>query len=204
MKFFTLPNLLSGLRLTLVPLLLALAWTNLPSLFFPFLILAMLTDMADGYLARKLQQTSEFGAMLDSWADLLTYLSLPFCVWWLRPDVIREEKNFLAAAVFCYLSAIGFGFLKFRRLTAYHTWSGKLAAILMGGVAVALFGGAPGWLLRVAVPVVVLNALEEIAITATLSALRTDVPSLWHAIQIHRSPAENHGLTQMDTDRKKL
>ena len=188
MKFFTLPNLLSGLRLTLVPVLLALAWTNLPKIFFPFLVLAMLTDMADGYLARKLHQTSEFGAKLDSWADLLTCLSLPFCAWWLRPDVIREERFFLAAAVFFYLSAIGFGFLKFRRLTAYHTWSGKLAAILLGGVAVALFGGAPGWLLRIAAPVIVLSALEEIAITATLSARRTDVPSLWHAIQIRRQP----------------
>ena len=203
MKFFTLPNLLSGLRLTLVPLLLALAWTNLPNLFFPFLVLAMLTDMADGYLARKLHQTSEFGAKLDSWADLLTYLSLPFCVWWLRPDVIRDEKFFLVAAVFFYLGAIAFGFLKFRKLTAYHTLSGKLAAILLGGVAVALFGGGPGWLLRVAVPVVVLSALEEIAITATLSARRTDVPSLWHAIQIRKGSGRektNHELTRIDTN----
>ena len=185
---FTLPNLLSVLRIFLVPFMLLLAWTNSSKIFLACLILALFTDMADGFLARKLNQSSNFGAKLDSWADFATYPSLPFCVWWLRPDVIREEKYFLAVGIFFYLATIVFGFLKFRRLNAYHTWGGKVAVILLGAAALVIFAGGPGWPLRIVMPVVVLSGLEEAAITATLSAPRADVPSLWHAIQIRRQP----------------
>ena len=186
MKFFTLPNLLSVLRIFLVPVMLLLAWTNSPKLFLACLILVLFTDMADGFLARKLNQSSNFGAKLDSWADFVTYPALPFCAWWLRPDVIREEKYFLAVGIFFYLATIAFGFLKFRRLNAYHTWGGKVAVILLGAAALVIFAGGPGWPLRIVMPVVMLNTLEEAAITATLSASHADVPSLWHAIQIRK------------------
>jgi hypothetical protein len=36
-------------------------------------------------------------------------------------------------------------------------------------------------------PIIVVAALEEIAITATLPELRADVRSLWHALQIRRN-----------------
>ena len=186
MKFFTLPNLLSELRILLVPFMLLLAWTNSPKLFLACLILALFTDMADGFLARKLRQTSELGAKLDSWADFATYPTLPLCAWWLRPDVIREETYFLVAGISFYIASIVFGFLKFRRLNPYHTWGGKVAAILLGAAALVIFAGGPGWPLRIVMPVVVLSGLEEMAITAMLSVCRADVPSLWHALQIRK------------------
>ncbi len=194
---FTLPNLLSVLRIFLVPFMLLLAWTSSPRLFLACLILALFTDMADGFLARKLNQSSDFGAKLDSWADFVTYPALPFCVWWLRPDVIHEEKYFLAAGIFFYIASVVSGFLKFRRLNAYHTWGGKVAVILLGAAALVIFAGGPGWPLRIVMPVVVLSGLEEMAITATLSARRADVPSLWHAIQIRR---ETRRQPRIDTN----
>ena len=41
----------------------------------------------------------------------------------------------------------------------------KLAALVVGGTAIMLFAGAPAWLFHLAVPVSVLAAVEEIAIT---------------------------------------
>jgi CDP-diacylglycerol--serine O-phosphatidyltransferase len=41
------------------------------------MLLAMLVDMADGFLARRLGLESEFGKNLDSFCDVFAYLVLP-------------------------------------------------------------------------------------------------------------------------------
>ena len=67
----TLPNLLSLLRLALVPVFLYLILTNQPLIAFLVLALASFTDWLDGYLARKLNQVTRIGALLDPAADRL-------------------------------------------------------------------------------------------------------------------------------------
>src|SRR5690242_16863834 len=124
------PNFLSVLRLGLVPVLLLLAWNGVSQVFLFTLILSLITDAADGYLARRLNATSELGAKLDSRADFATTLVLPFCAWWLRPDAIRAEAVAIATAIFFYIAPIAIGFLKYRRLTSYHTWLAKICAVV--------------------------------------------------------------------------
>ncbi|MHB8254360.1 MAG: CDP-diacylglycerol--glycerol-3-phosphate 3-phosphatidyltransferase [Acidiferrobacter sp.] len=68
------PNLLTLLRIALIPVFvlvyfLPVTWANLGSAAFFFLAAA--TDWLDGYLARKLNQSSAFGAFLDPVADKL-------------------------------------------------------------------------------------------------------------------------------------
>lgn len=71
---FNFPTLLTLLRIVIIPVLVAMfylpaGWSNLVcSLLFA---LAGLTDWLDGYLARRWQQTSAFGAFLDPVADKL-------------------------------------------------------------------------------------------------------------------------------------
>ncbi len=71
---WTLPNLLSLFRILLVPFLAwLLAFTDplscaLAALVF---IIASLTDMLDGYLARRNKSVSDFGKILDPLADKL-------------------------------------------------------------------------------------------------------------------------------------
>ncbi|WP_372522270.1 CDP-alcohol phosphatidyltransferase family protein, partial [Sulfuricaulis sp.] len=65
---FNTPNLLTFLRIALIPAFivayyLARPWAH--ALATGLFILAALTDWLDGYLARRLEQTSPFGAFLD-------------------------------------------------------------------------------------------------------------------------------------------
>ena len=64
-----LPNLLSALRASLSLLLFALA--PFSPIFFALYALCGLSDMLDGFLARRLNCESAFGARLDSLADFL-------------------------------------------------------------------------------------------------------------------------------------
>src|SRR5258708_30522741 len=100
-----LPNFLSCTRLALIPILLSLAWTGHGKAFLYCFIISLLTDLTDGLLARRLHLTTELGAKLDSWADFMTYLALPFCGWWLRPEVIKDERVWLTFGVVCSVVA---------------------------------------------------------------------------------------------------
>jgi len=75
----TVPNLLTWLRIVLIPLFVGIfyfgdEWVTAPNrnLFATVIFTAAaLTDWLDGWLARKLNQTSAFGAFLDPVADKL-------------------------------------------------------------------------------------------------------------------------------------
>lgn len=71
-KIFTLPTLLTLLRVALVPVLVACwygAHQHAPVATAAVFITAAITDWLDGYLARRLALTSAFGAFLDPVAD---------------------------------------------------------------------------------------------------------------------------------------
>lgn len=68
------PNLLSLIRVLLIPVLVALYFVSHPAATVwatVVFVLAAITDWLDGYLARKWQQTSPFGAFIDPVADKL-------------------------------------------------------------------------------------------------------------------------------------
>lgn len=178
------PNTLSCIRLLLAPVLLALAWKGFHKAFFICLVFSIGTDAIDGWLARRLNQATLLGAKLDSWSDVVTWVTLPICAWWLHPEVIHQEATFLAAAILFYIAAIAFGFLKYRRLTSYHTWGAKVMAVLLALATLALFAIGAVVPLRLAIPIVILSQIEEMCITALLSEWRANVPSLWHAWKI--------------------
>ena len=69
---YTIPNLLTSFRIVLVPVFmvffyLPVSWGE--QVAAAVFMVAAITDLFDGYLARKLGQTSAFGAFLDPVAD---------------------------------------------------------------------------------------------------------------------------------------
>ncbi|MDJ0867319.1 MAG: CDP-alcohol phosphatidyltransferase family protein [Myxococcota bacterium] len=186
-SIWTVANLLSGARIAAAPALLAAAWCGQAGLFLAGLCAAFATDVADGFAARRLGQTSELGARLDSLGDLLLYAVLPLGVWWLWPDAIRAEAAVVGVALAAFVLPIGAGLLRWRRLTSYHTWGAKLSAWLVGGGTLALIVLDQPWLLRLAASVLVVSALEELAITAVLPRWTADVPTLRHALRIRQA-----------------
>ena len=101
----TLPNLLSVLRLCLVPVLLALGWFQFAQAYFWTLLFALGTDVADGYLARRWGQVSLRGARLDSRADRALFLSMPVGVSLLFPHLARHRALLVILLIGAYLVA---------------------------------------------------------------------------------------------------
>jgi CDP-diacylglycerol--glycerol-3-phosphate 3-phosphatidyltransferase len=72
--FFTLPTLLTWARIVAIPLIVGVFYLPLEPatrnlIATVLFVVVALTDWLDGYLARKLNQTSSFGAFLDPVAD---------------------------------------------------------------------------------------------------------------------------------------
>ena len=183
----TVPDLCSVFRLAMSPVMLLLAYGEKPILFVFSFAAALVSDVVDGFLARRLHVASDSGARLDSWSDLFMYWGAAFGVLLLAPDLIAKEKGIVSAMALAYLVPVVVGFVKFRRLTSYHTWGAKLSAVLGGGtiLAMILFGRTePLWITG---PVFIVSSVEEMGITAVLPAWRANVPSLWHALRLRRT-----------------
>ncbi len=80
-QVFTVPNLLSFIRLCLIPVIVWLycvkekpVWTAV------VLVLSGITDIVDGYIARHFNKVSDLGKALDPVADKLTQLAMLCCL----------------------------------------------------------------------------------------------------------------------------
>lgn len=145
------PNLLSSTRLALVPVLWVLAMRGDALGTGIGLVAAGLTDVLDGYLARRLDAATPTGAALDSLADNLLTLSGAAWLLVLRPDVVIAFAVPLAIWLALYLAFLGLGLVKFRRFANLHLYSAKAAAFAAYAFLVSclLFTGIPtvmGWL----------------------------------------------------------
>lgn len=185
-----LPNALSVFRLAAAPCLLALGWVGAQAGFLALLTASLASDAVDGWLARRLGVTSVLGARLDSRADLATYGVLPVAVFWLRPDAVANERAWIALALAAFAVPIAIGWIRFARLTSYHTIAAKVTAVAMGVGLLALLVLDSALLFRVACAMLVFEAIEEVAITRTLPRWTADVPTLARARAIARGEVE--------------
>ena len=74
-RIWTVPNVLSMLRLLLVPVFLVLVVAGEYVAALAVLVAASLTDLLDGYLARRFDQVTRLGQLLDPAADRLDALT---------------------------------------------------------------------------------------------------------------------------------
>ncbi len=91
--FWTIPTLMTWTRIIAIPLIVGVFYVNLPTpranlIATVMFVVFAATDWLDGYLARRLNQTSSFGAFLDPVADkFLVCASLLVLVHLQRADV---------------------------------------------------------------------------------------------------------------------
>ena len=78
-KIYTIPNIITFIRIILIPIILYLLFSENPNIVLIaglLFIVSSVSDYFDGYLARTLNQSSKLGALLDPIADKLLIASV--------------------------------------------------------------------------------------------------------------------------------
>lgn len=157
----TIPNILTFIRVALIPVVVALLFFEDPALrwwaFGLFLGLAV-TDYLDGYLARRLDQQSDLGALMDPIADKVLVAALIIALvargdiagWDIAAAILILSREFLVSGLREYLSARALP-LPVTKLAKWKTTVQLVAIALfilqpLGGTGLALGTSALWWI----------------------------------------------------------
>lgn len=175
------PNFITCLRIVGAIGLLFLEGFTLP--FYIVYSICGISDVLDGYLARKWEVTSENGALLDSVADLLFYSVmfsyvipvlwgvLPTWVWyWVAVILLIRLAAYVTAAV------------KYRRFASMHTYCNKLTGTSVFLVPYLMKLVSPFAASVTACIFGFLSSMEELLIHISAKEYRSERKSLFHHI----------------------
>jgi CDP-diacylglycerol--glycerol-3-phosphate 3-phosphatidyltransferase len=183
-----LPNLISAGRILAAPVLAFLAATGHETAYVWVLVPALLSDIADGLIARLLHLQSRLGALLDSVADTLLLFASIYGIVVFHADVLRNHATVGALVVGAWLLENLVALVRYGRLSSFHTYLSKIAGYLLGIFVGALFVfGFNPWLLYVAAGASVIGSIEELLLLALLPEWRADVRGAFWVLRERRA-----------------
>jgi len=162
----TIPNLLTALRGALLPVLWVAALRGSSLVVGIGLAACFWLDFGDGFVARKLGQTSAFGSKFDSIVDGFIAPSAIAWLLLLRPDTILHHKLLAAVWFVVTYASLAVGLLKFRRFANLHLQSSRIACVFQYAFLVDAFVAPPVLpaLLYTAIGLGILSSLETLVI----------------------------------------
>jgi CDP-diacylglycerol--glycerol-3-phosphate 3-phosphatidyltransferase len=145
-----------------------LFWGNRWALFLLLLVIG-LTDMLDGYVARKLKIQTVVGSWLDSIADFVFFISfIVFAVIFVR-DIIVDLRYFIIVIIL----------MKYKKPGFLHTIGNKIAGtVIITGICVfVLFRNT--LVIEIGLYISIISALEECIIILLGNKYEPNVKGIW-------------------------
>ena len=123
---WTIPNVLTIIRIILIPVFVVLFFKGEKITALCVFCAASLTDMLDGYLARKLNQITDFGKLFDPLADKLMVLTAMVCQTFWGPLPLVAV---IIVALKELVMVLGGVFMLSRDVVVYSNYFGKAAQV---------------------------------------------------------------------------
>ncbi len=124
------PNLISLYRLLSAPVLIYTAYAGFENIFFYWVIFNLITDGADGFIARRFNMKTKIGAKLDSFADFIMYLTVIYGLFMLKWNMLDNYKFSFFLLLFYYVFIDFFALIKFKEISSLHLISSKISGII--------------------------------------------------------------------------
>jgi CDP-diacylglycerol--glycerol-3-phosphate 3-phosphatidyltransferase len=178
------PNLLSLLRLLASPVLLLLVISHQDRPFRWLLVFCLLSDIADGLIARIWNVQSKIGALLDSTADILVSGIAVFALFTFRGEFLSGHFGPMLTIIALYLIALAGAFFRYGKPASFHTIACRIAAYAQGIFVVLLFfHGYQPFLFYLMIGISTVAYIEEIVLLCMLSSWTSDVGGVYWVIR---------------------
>jgi phosphatidylglycerophosphate synthase len=177
-------NYITLYRIITAPIMVWLIFTGNVGLFSILLPISFFTDLIDGPLARKYKVTSVFGSKLDSIGDDLTILAGIIGVFVFRKSFIEDNKIIVWTLLLLLIIQNLAALLKYRKITSFHTYLAKAAAIFQGTFLIFFFLlPEPIYpLFYIASFISILDLTEEIVLVLILKKWESDVRGIYWVV----------------------
>ncbi|MDO4732996.1 MAG: CDP-alcohol phosphatidyltransferase family protein [Bacillota bacterium] len=136
---FSIPNLISLFRLLLVPFIMWSYFVGKPYLAVVLIVISGISDGVDGYIARRFNQKTELGKVMDPLADKVTQLAVAAILCFVHPSIIPMLACLLAKELVTVF--MGLRMMREGLPIIPAKWYGKASTIAfyVGVVAIMLF-----------------------------------------------------------------
>lgn len=181
-NFWTIPNIISLCRLLIAPYIGWLIVEGNEKLYIILLTLSLLSDIADGYIARKFKMETEIGAKLDAFADLLVYI---LAIWGIIEFKWNDISKPQYAIIFFVFLSLYFlpkivSLIKFKETPSLHMISSKVVGYIHGAFIITLFWfGFNAFSYYFAMTAGILTCIEQLIIVILLPEPRVNVKGLY-------------------------
>ncbi|WP_055076070.1 CDP-alcohol phosphatidyltransferase family protein, partial [Pseudanabaena sp. 'Roaring Creek'] len=181
------PQILIGIRFAIAPLLLLDASDHQTTWGFVVgYVIAILSDIFDGIIARRLGVSTPKLRQLDSWADICLFVSVAISTWLVYPQIIVDFRVPLLLAIAAQFTLFTINLIKFGKLPSFHTYTAKIWGLTLLIATVCLFGFVYASTLWLAIAFCLINSIEEIVMTLLLPSWHCDVLSIFHALDLRK------------------
>jgi len=172
-------------RTIAAPFLLVLLFTKQYDIFKWLLAVSFFTDLIDGYLARKFKVTSILGTKLDSIGDDLTVLVGLIALFVLKLEFIKQHFIIFIILLVLFIVQTTYAFIRYGRMTNFHTYLAKTAALLQGVFLILVFfTDEPSLILFYGATIVtMLELTEEIILVSLLPQWQANVKGVYWALK---------------------
>ncbi len=155
-------NIISSFRIIFSLVLLSVM--NSKPLFISLYLIVGLSDIVDGYIARKYNMVTQTGAMLDSIADLVFYAVILALLFLKYEWVIYENLLLFVIALIIRVLTMVVSKIKFGKVVFIHTIANKITGLLVFFAIPLILIGVNGYLAKVVFVVAILSSSEEFCI----------------------------------------
>lgn len=179
-EILTLPNLITLYRLLVFPLILYFAIAGKEVLYTVFLIINLVSDALDGFIARRFKMETDLGARLDSFADNLNYVLVFTGIYIFKLEDLLPYKASLILFIASLLLTVVISLIKFGKFPSFHLYTTKIGGYVQGAFFICLFTiGFVEWFYYLIIIWGIVGAVEHIAIQLLIPEMRSNVKGLY-------------------------
>jgi phosphatidylglycerophosphate synthase len=175
-------------RIAAAPVLALLIIYGNKDVFKWMLAISFFTDAIDGFLARRFKVSSLLGAKLDSIGDDLTVAAGVVGMIVFNPAFFKEQLPVLIGLLLLFIIEVGLAFYRYGKMTTFHTYGAKIAAVAQGSFLILLFFTPEPLtiLFYIAAFITAAELIEEILIVLVLPRWKANVKGLFWVLKKRR------------------